>query len=116
MKIRYVLLLLVGLLLMPDVYSNVFYVSPIGNDVANSGTKTNPFASVMRAQQAVEAGDTVYFREGQFLILDNQIALKQGIWAMVYVLDKSGQPGKRINYWAYPGEKPVLDLSEVKPA
>lgn len=67
MKIRYVLLLLVGLLLMPDVYSNVFYVSPIGNDVANSGTKISPFASVMWAQQVVEAGDTVYFRGGKGL-------------------------------------------------
>jgi len=115
MKIRYVLLLLVGLLLMPDVYSKVFYVSPIGNDVANSGTKISPLASVMRAQQVVEAGDTVYFRGGKYLIPENKIALKQGIWAMVNVLDKSGKPGKRINYWAYPGEKPVFDLSAVKP-
>lgn len=114
MKIRYILLLL-GLLMMPTAYSRVFYVSPTGNDVGNSGTKTNPFASVMRAQQAVEAGDTVYVRGGKYLIPENKIALKQGIWAMVNVLDKSGKPGKRINYWAYPGEKPVFDLLDVKP-
>ena len=114
MKIRYVLLLL-GLLMMPTAFSKVLYVSPKGNDVASSGTKISPFASVMRAQQVVEAGDTVYFRGGKYLISENKIALKQGIWAMVNVLDKSGKPGKRINYWAYPGEKPVFDLSAVKP-
>ena len=102
MKIRYILLLL-GLLIMPTAFSKVLYVSPIGNDVANSGTKVSPFASVMRAQQAVEIGDTVYFRGGKYLISENKIALKQGIWAMVNKLNKSGKPGKRINYWAYPG-------------
>ncbi len=37
-------------------------------------------------------------------------------FAYVTKLTKSGTAGKRINYWAYPGERPVFDFSDVKPA
>jgi hypothetical protein len=40
----------------------------------------------------------------------------QRIWAFVHDLRKSGEPDKRIHYFAYPGEKPVFDFSGVKPA
>ena len=31
-------------------------------------------------------------------------------------MDKSGTEGNTIKYWAYPGETPVFDFSNVKPA
>jgi hypothetical protein len=37
-------------------------------------------------------------------------------FAYVTKLTKSGSAGKRINYWAYPGERPVFDFSNVRPA
>jgi len=45
-----------------------------------------------------------------------QIVRKERPYAYVTFLDKSGVPGRRINYWAYPGERPVFDFSHVKPA
>lgn len=70
----------------------------------------------MHAQTVVEPGDTVYVRGGKYVMNENQTARKQGIWAMVHLLNKSGIEGKRIHYWAFPGEKPVFDLSQVKPS
>ena len=92
-----------------------FFVAPTGNDTLNSGKITSAFASIMHAQQVVEAGDTVYIRGGKYFMTDSQIDRTQGIWAIVHLLNKSGREGKTINYWAYPGEKPVFDMSKVKP-
>ena len=101
------------LLLTPNQAKNL-YVAINGNDL-NSGEKNSPFATIMQAQRNVEPGDTVYIRGGKYIMDESQIAGKQRIWAMVHVLSKSGKPGKLIHYWAYPGEKPVFDMSNVKP-
>src|SRR3954454_14772443 len=91
------------------------YVAPAGDD-ANAGTLDKPFATIGRAQQAVGPGDTVYLRGGTYAMRENQITAKERIFARVNVLDKSGTSGKPINYFAYNGERPVFDLSAVKPA
>ena len=93
----------------------VFYVATNG-DNASPGTKEKPFATIQRAQQAAAPGDTVFIRGGNYVLEEAQIAKKQRIWAYVTLLDKSGTSDKRINYWAFPGERPVFDLSRVKPA
>jgi hypothetical protein len=110
-------LILSALLLAPlaVLHAADFYVAPTGDD-ANPGTLDKPFATVQRAQAAVSPGDTVYIRGGTYVLMESQIARRQRIWAYVNFLDKSGTPGKRINYWAYPGERPVFDFSAVKPA
>ena len=91
------------------------YIAPNGND-ANPGTKARPFATVQKAQDAIEPGDTVYIRGGIYRMSEAQIARKEGIYANVTYLDKSGKPGAMINYFAYPGEKPTFDYTEIKPA
>jgi hypothetical protein len=111
---KYIVLTLLCLVFISGSHAKTYFISPNGNDSA-IGNMAAPFASVMRAQQAVEAGDTVYIRGGKYRMNENQIARKQGIWAMVHLLDKSGKEGKRINYWAYPGENPVFDMTDVKP-
>ena len=50
------------------------------------------------------------------MMQESQINSFTRIWAYVILLDKSGTENKRINYWAYPGEKPVFDFSNIKPA
>lgn len=115
MKIRSFILFAVSSLIIAECQAKIYFVAINGNDTANSGTLTAPFATIMRAQKATLAGDTVYVRGGKYLMAENQIARKQRIWAMMHLLDKSGAPGKRINYWAYPGEKPVFDMTNVKP-
>lgn len=95
--------------------ARTFYVAVDGSD-RNSGTKLHPFASIMRAQEAVVPGDTVFIRGGKYVMNENQIARSQRIWAYVHDINKSGVPDKRIHYFAFPGEKPVFDFSNVKPA
>ena len=92
-----------------------FYVAPQGDD-AGAGTLAAPFATIQRAQEAVAPGDTVLVRGGTYVMSEAQIARKERIFAYGTLLDKSGRPGKRIQYWAYPGEQPVFDFSGVKPA
>jgi hypothetical protein len=91
------------------------YVAPTGSDT-NPGTLERPFASIKRAQEAVKAGDTVWIRGGTYALKEADIAKKQGIFAYVNYLDKSGEKGKPISYFAYKDEKPVFDLSAIKPA
>lgn len=91
------------------------YVAPNGSDT-NSGTLAAPFATVQRAQAAVAPGDTVLIRGGTYRMSESEIARIERPYAYVTLLDKSGAPGKPINYWAYPGEQPVFDFSAVKPA
>lgn len=109
---------LLMLLLLPGgthLKAAEFFVSPTGSD-ADPGTLERPFATVQRAQNAVAPGDTVHIRGGTYAIKENQIARKERIWAYVTYLDKSGTPEHRITYQAYKDERPVFDLSAVKPA
>jgi hypothetical protein len=95
-------------------FAAVYYVAVNGTNT-NSGTILLPFATIQKAQEVVKSGDTVYIRGGLYQIKEEQIALKERIWAYVNYLDKSGAPGAPIHYWAYPNEKPVFDFSAIKP-
>jgi hypothetical protein len=95
-------------------YSAEFFVAPNGSDEA-PGTMERPFATIQRAQQSVAPGDTVYIRGGTYQMQESQIAQRKKNFAYITVLDKSGEPGKRITYRAYQDEKPVFDCSQVKP-
>ncbi len=91
------------------------HVAPDGRD-GNPGTMAEPLATLQRAQSLAAPGDTVWVRGGTYRIPADQIArVERNLFACVTFLDKSGAPGRRIHYWAYPGEQPVFDYSEVKP-
>jgi hypothetical protein len=108
----FVLLLAIG---FRPVLAARFYVAPAGND-ANSGTIQQPFLSIQRAQTAVAAGDTVYIRGGTYLMQNSQIAAYSSPYAYITLLNKSGSAtAGRINYWAYPGERPVFNYAGVDP-
>lgn len=93
-----------------------YYVATNGKDT-NSGTKEAPFATLAKAQQAVQAGDVVYIRGGVYKLSQSDItAKKENLYHCVFLMDKSGEnEDKRICYYGYPGERPVFDLSNVKP-
>jgi hypothetical protein len=93
----------------------VWHVAPDGDDAA-AGSLAKPFATVQRAQKAASPGDTVYLRGGVYKMQEAQIARRDGIFAYLMVLDKSGEKGKPITYAAYQDEKPVFDCTDVKPA
>jgi hypothetical protein len=91
-----------------------YYVAPTGND-AGAGTQAAPWATFAKAQSVAVAGDTVYFRGGAYVFHGglNQCASMTDT-VNVITLNKSGQSGKAIRYWAYPGETPVFDFSQMK--
>jgi hypothetical protein len=114
--IKKIFTLLFSLLTTISGFSTVYYVATDGSD-SNSGTITSPFATIQQAQTAVVAGDTVYIRGGTYYMTESQISTYySSLWAYVTYLTKSGSAGKRINYWAYPGETPIFNLSNVKPS
>jgi MYXO-CTERM domain-containing protein len=90
------------------------YVSPKGNDSA-AGSEAAPLASLARAQELAQAGDTVLLRGGTYAFNAGTTACKSGTDTISgVVLSKSGSAGKPIRYFAYPGEKPVLDFDGIR--
>jgi Right handed beta helix region/Pel9A-like, right handed beta helix region len=57
-------LLLTGLLASPALAQD-YFVAPEGND-ANPGTLEKPWKSPVKAAKLLKAGDTLYFRKGQY--------------------------------------------------
>lgn len=90
-----------------------YYVAPNGNDGA-AGSIGAPWASFAKAQAAAAAGDTVYFRGGAYVFHGglNQCASMTDT-VNVITLNKSGKAGQPIHYWAYPGETPKFDFSQM---
>ncbi|MCB0742416.1 MAG: DUF4990 domain-containing protein [Ignavibacteriae bacterium] len=102
-------------ILSTNVFSQI-YVAPDGNDL-NPGTIEQPLESIQKAQSLVNAGDTVYIRGGNYKIRPEQISkVESSLFACISYLDKSGTEGNTIKYWAYPGETPIFDFSDIKPA
>jgi MYXO-CTERM domain-containing protein len=84
-----------------------YYVAVDGSDSA-AGTLEAPFASVGKAQTAASAGDTVFIRGGRYAFT--------GSGTVGVAFTKSGQTDKPINYFAYAGEIPVFDLTDLTPS
>jgi MYXO-CTERM domain-containing protein len=84
-----------------------YYVATDGSD-DNPGTLEAPFATVERGQEEASPGDTVFIREGvyEFSSTTRTVGVS---------FTKSGTESSRINYFAYPGERPIFDLFEVLP-
>lgn len=85
-----------------------FWVSPSGDDERGDGSKAKPFASVMRARDAVrklkkggmpEGGITVFLRGGTYPVADT----------MAFGSLDGGAEGRPVLYCAAPGEVPVFD-------
>lgn len=93
-----------------------FFVSPIGDDLKGNGSLAGPYATLMKAQEVVSPGDTVYLRGGTYRMQESLISKTERINACMFYLDKSGNSEhSRIHYFAFPGEQPVIDMSDVKP-
>lgn len=78
------------------IYADTYYVAPYGDD-NNPGTLTEPWATFTKANSVLQAGDTVFIREGTYNDRIEPV--------------NSGTPGNYISYMAYPGETPVIDRS-----
>ncbi len=91
-----------------------FHVAPHGDDT-NLGTREKPFASLLRAQQAMSPGDTTWIGGGTYRIDASDIARQDAMIASVFPLDKSGRKDQPLRYFATPGERPVFECSALKP-
>jgi len=80
-------------------WANSYYVSPDG-DNNNPGTVLQPWATIQKAADTVTAGSTVYVRGG---VYNEQVTI-----------NISGSfSGGYIRFQNYPGEKPVVDGSNL---
>lgn len=106
----------VALLAVPQARAETYYVAPapLGND-AQTGTEAAPFATIAKAQAVVSPGDTVYFKGGKYAYTaGTNTCASQTDTVKAIVLNKSGSAGKRIQYFAAPGETPIFDFSRMK--
>ncbi|MEN8445914.1 MAG: DUF1565 domain-containing protein, partial [Cyanobacteria bacterium J06555_13] len=78
-----------------------FFIAPNGSD-RNAGTLNSPFATLTKANEAVQAGDTIYMRGGTY---------KPAIDKIIK-LTKSGTQAAPIRLYAYKDENPVIDGSD----
>jgi MYXO-CTERM domain-containing protein len=90
-----------GLLAAKSALAAEYYVAPTGSD-SNPGTQASPWGTVQKAANTAVAGDTVWFRGGTY-------SPSAGI-----TFSKSGTSDtNRINYFAYQGEVPKIDFSNM---
>jgi hypothetical protein len=86
--------------------ATTYYVDPKGNDGA-AGTLDQPFASLQKGHDKAVAGDTVFLRGGIYSFKGAGANANCGV-----SFTKSGQSdAKRIYFWAYKNEVPVLDFT-----
>ncbi|MDA3854361.1 MAG: hypothetical protein PF444_09015 [Bacteroidales bacterium] len=64
------------------ILSNIYYVAVDGND-SDEGSIDHPLESIYKAQQFVNAGDTVYIRGGLYNMRMDQVSEYYSIWAYV---------------------------------
>lgn len=100
--------LVASLFLISLSTASTYYVATTGSNTA-SGSITQPFATIQKAQEIVLPGDTVFIREGVFKPVNPDFPD-----AGISLHKSGGSDSKRIHYWAYPGEKPVFDFSSLK--
>src|SRR4051794_24208913 len=83
-----------------------YYVATTGSD-SNPGTMASPFATLQKGVNTAVAGDTVYIRGGTYSIT-TPVTSGAGV-----NFTKSGTSANPINYFAYQGETPVFDFSNM---
>ena len=96
-----------GVFAANDAFATEYYVSPTGSDAA-AGTITAPFATLQKGADVAVAGDTVWLRGGTYKMTAT-LGGSSGI-----SISKSGTSDtNRIKFWAYPGETPLIDFTNM---
>jgi hypothetical protein len=84
-----------------------YYVATTGSD-SNAGTMAAPFATLQKGASTAAAGDTVWIRGGTY-----KITTPATTGAGINFTKSGTSDTARIKYWAYPGELPVFDFSNL---
>ncbi len=82
--------------------AKTYFVSTTGND-NNPGTNESPFLTPNKAVDVVQPGDSIFLRGGTYM-------LTQGIKLKA---KHCARADARIYMWGYPGEKVVIDGSQI---
>jgi len=88
-----VLLVCIGVVV--PIRATTYYVDPNGSDDANGLSLETPFETIQKAADTMEAGDTVYIKEGTYV---EMVTPKN-----------SGSAGNWITYQAYPGDEVIIE-------
>jgi MYXO-CTERM domain-containing protein len=100
-------LIVLALVVPGGAHATEYYVATTGSD-SNPGTMASPFATLQKGANTAVAGDTVYIRGGTYSITTPTTS-SAGI-----TFTKSGTSDtNRISYFAYPGEAPVFDFTNM---
>jgi hypothetical protein len=91
-----------------SVNAAIYYVSTGGSDNA-AGTLAQPFATLKKGNDAAVAGDTVFIRGGTY-----SITTPANSGAGIAITKSGTSNTKRIYFWAYPGETPLFDFSNLQ--
>jgi MYXO-CTERM domain-containing protein len=90
-----------------NVFATDYYVSPTGSDT-NAGTIDAPFATIQKGADTAVAGDTVWLRGGTY-----KITTPQSSGAGIEFSKSGTSDTNRINYFAYTGETPLIDFTNM---
>jgi hypothetical protein len=101
------MVVLVTLVAAGTAHAADYYVATTGSD-ANAGTMAAPFATLQKAVGTAVAGDTVYIRGGTY-----KITTPATSGAGINFTKSGTSDTNRIKYWAYPGEVPVFDFTNM---
>ena len=78
-----------------------YYVAPGGSN-SNPGSLAAPFATLQKAHDVANPGDTIYMRGGTYVLSDSAVQIQ-----------RSGSSTNRITVANYPGESPILDGAAI---
>lgn len=96
------------------LHAKTCFVATNGCDL-NKGTIDSPFATLNKAY-SMEGVDTIYFRAGVYVITEEQIMEKTNLYARVFKMSRTDcSVSKRLYIGGYQLERPVFDLSQVRP-
>lgn len=101
------------LLLAAGTEAKTYFVATDGSD-SNTGTIESPFATLGKAYSLDDA-DSIFFRAGTYVITEDQIMQKSGIYANVFEMSRKAGEQQHLFIGGYMDERPVFDLSEVRP-
>jgi MYXO-CTERM domain-containing protein len=90
-----------------SVFATDYYVSPTGSDT-NAGTIDAPFATIQKGADTAAAGDTVWLRGGTY-----KITTPKSSGAGIEFSKSGTSDTNRINYFAYTGETPLIDFTNM---
>jgi len=88
----------IEIFLIPSVSSasSTYFVSKNGNDINGDGSFTNPWRTIQKAANSVNAGDTVYVRGGTY-------------YEEVSIKNKQGNPDVWTTFRPYNNEEVIVD-------